>query len=88
MRAGLGFIGLTFTVIAAYFMYVGFSLQITVQSADPPGGFQGIANLQLMHIQLLDILIGTGAAIVAAIFLVGAALAQSTAEGFAAEAGE
>lgn len=73
--AGLIFCAVIFSMASAYFFATGFSIETTVTTADAPAGYQGISNLQLMHVQTLDILIGTGAAIIAAIFLVGSAIA-------------
>lgn len=69
-RFNFNFVGALFTVAAGYFLFVGLTLQTTIGS-----GGETVANLQLMHIQAMDIAIGIGAAIVAAIFVVGAALA-------------
>jgi hypothetical protein len=83
---GLYLIGLLFGAAAAYFYIIGFSISTAVPNAAAPAGFDGIANLQLMHIQLLDILIGTGAAIVSAVFLAGGAIVSVIAEAHEARA--
>ena len=67
--AGLSVGSGLFAIVAAYFLYSGFSTPttITVEGND-------IANLQLMHIQMLNISIGIGAAVVSAILATGAAI--------------
>lgn len=69
MDKALGFASVLFAVIAAHFIYVAFSLETTV-----PTEAGDIANLQLMQIQSANLSIGIGAAIISAIFAVGAAL--------------
>jgi hypothetical protein len=71
MTTGLGFLALVFALIAAYFLYVGFSISTAVSAGD--GTFT--ANLQLMQVQSLDIMVGLAAAIVASIFTVGTCVA-------------
>jgi hypothetical protein len=74
VQAGLNLASAIFAVIAAYFLYSGFSLETTVASAGTPVGFDGVANLQLMHIQSLNFATGIGAAVVSAVLLIGAAI--------------
>jgi hypothetical protein len=59
MSQVLGAFATVFGVVAAYFLYVGITLDTAVSTGD--GGT--VANLQLMHIG-----IGIGAAVIAAIF--------------------
>jgi hypothetical protein len=72
-EVGLLLLGLAFGCMAAYFGYAGLTMDTTVPSADIAAG-EGVANLQLMHVQMLDIVISVGAAIVSAIFFVGGAV--------------
>jgi hypothetical protein len=65
----LGLGSFIFTAVAAWFIYVGVSADVTV--ATEAGE---MANLQLMHIQATNIAIGIGSAVVAAILAVGAAI--------------
>jgi TRAP-type uncharacterized transport system substrate-binding protein len=58
-----------FALVATYFLYDGFLVQVVVPTT---GG--DVANLQLMHVQSLDISLGIGATVVSAIFAIGAAI--------------
>lgn len=59
MRHLLAICGLVLLSAAAWFIYVGFTMETTVSSdATLPGGMGTIANLQLMHIQLLNVMLG------------------------------
>lgn len=62
-----------FAAVAAYFLYSGMMLDTSVSAGDG----SSVANLQLMHVQAMQIGLGTGAAIVASIFAVGAAIVAS-----------
>jgi hypothetical protein len=62
-----------FVLIAGYFLYAGISLDTSVPTGD--GGT--VANLQLMHVQAMKIGLGIGAAIIASIFAIGAAIVSS-----------
>lgn len=62
-----------FSAVAGYFLFEGFTLDTSVGTGD--GG--SVANLQLMHVQAMQIGLGIGAAVVAAIFAVGAAIVAS-----------
>lgn len=68
MRLGMEIGAGVFTIIAAYFLYSGFTLATDIPN---PDGFGTVANLQLMHIQSLNFATGIGSAIIAAILLVG-----------------
>lgn len=67
MGQRLAAIAFVFTLVAGYFLYVGVTLDTSIE---------GTANLQLMHVQAMNIGIGVGAAIIASIFAVGAALSS------------
>lgn len=73
MATGLRLTAAIFTVVAAYFFYSGYAIETTIVT---PGveGFDGIANLQLMHVQSLNFATAIGAAIIAAILAVGSAI--------------
>jgi hypothetical protein len=73
MSQVLGAFATVFGVVAAYFLYVGITLATSVPTGD--GG--SVANLQLMHAQAMNIGIGIGAAVIAAIFATGAAIVSS-----------
>jgi hypothetical protein len=70
MAQVLGLFASLFTVIGGYFLYVGITLNTAVSAPDG----SSVANLQLMHAQAMNIGIGIGAAVIASIFAVGAAL--------------
>lgn len=74
MAGFLSSIGVVFAIVAGYFIHAAYSIEITVRSVEAPPGFDGIANLQAMHLQGADLAIGIGAAIVASVFTVGAAI--------------
>ena len=74
MSQSLTAFGTIFSLVSAYFLYVAFGIETTVVQPGAVQGFDGVANLQLMHLQSLNLEIGIGAAIVAAIFFVGAAI--------------
>lgn len=69
MQTVLEVLAAVFVIVAAWFIYVGVSADVTV--ATEAGE---MANLQLMHIQSTNIAIGIGSAVVAAILLVGSAI--------------
>jgi hypothetical protein len=73
MSQVLGAFATVFGVVAAYFLFVGITLDTAVSTGD--GGT--VANLQLMHVQAMNIGIGIGAAVISAIFAVGAAIITS-----------
>lgn len=77
MSFGLGFVALVCSLIAAYFLYIGFSISTAVPSGD--GTFT--ANLQLMQVQSLDIIVGLAAAVIASVFTVGACLTAANSRG-------
>lgn len=58
-----------FALVAAYFLFLGFSAETTIN-------FEGqiVANAQLMHIQATNILTGIGAAVVSAVLAAGSAI--------------
>lgn len=60
----LALFGTIFAVIAVWFIYVGLGIDPTAPA--------------LMHIQLLDILIGVGAAVVSTLFWIGAAIVSAS----------
>jgi hypothetical protein len=68
--AALSFI---FALVAGYFLYVGLALDTSVSTDD--GG--AVSNIQLMHVQAMEIELGIGAAIIASIFATGAAIVSS-----------
>lgn len=70
----LSSIGGVFAVIAGLLLFGGFRMETTVQGPDTPAGFQGVANLQLMHIQSVNFQIAIGSAIIAALFFCAAAI--------------
>jgi hypothetical protein len=67
-------VGALFGVLAAWLIYTGIRIETAVPSPDAPTGFDGVVNLQAMHYQAMLIHLGVGAAIVAAVLLVGSAL--------------
>jgi hypothetical protein len=73
MAQVLGAFATVFVVIAGYFLFVGLTLDTSVAAGD--GGT--VANLQLMHVQAMQIGLGVGAAVIAAIFATGAAIISS-----------
>jgi uncharacterized membrane protein len=63
MRFFLSFSAAILLMVATWFLYTGFSIETTVPASPEASeilsaGAQGISNLQLMHIQLIDIIIG------------------------------
>lgn len=76
MVTGLKFAAALFWVVCAWFIFIAFRGPMTV-----PMGADQVANLQLMHIQSMNTIIGVGAGIVGAIFAVAAAFAQLLIEG-------
>lgn len=69
MAQVLAAVALVFALVAGYFLFSGMTLDTSV-SADGTT----VANLQLMHVQAMQIGIGVGSAITASIFAVGAAI--------------
>jgi hypothetical protein len=79
MVALLALTGIGFSVLGAYQILAALGMDIVVPTGEAaadqlPAGMNGIANLSLMHVQELRIELGIGAAIIAAILLVGAAI--------------
>lgn len=70
MAQRLAALAFVFAVVGGYFLYVGISLDTSVSTGD--GG--AVANLQLMHVQAMNIGVGIGSAVIAAIFGVGSAI--------------
>lgn len=58
-----------FAIVAAYFLYSGFTLATSVTIEG-----QAVANLELMHIQSMNFATGIGAAIIAAVLLAASAI--------------
>ena len=73
MAQRLAAFAFVFALVAGYFLYSGFSLETSVSTGD--GGT--VANLQLMHVQAMQMGLGIGAAVIASIFAVGAAIVSS-----------
>jgi uncharacterized membrane protein len=67
MKTAFTVASVLFAIVAAYFLFSGFTLETT---------FEGQANLQLMHIQSLNFMTGIGAAIISAIFGSASAFAR------------
>ena len=61
------FAGGLFAVIAICFLFIGLTAETTVVTSSAPDGFAGVANLQAMHYQMVEIVIGVGAAIISAL---------------------
>jgi hypothetical protein len=56
-------VGAALWVIAAYMIYSGLAMPTTLPSDYAPQGFEGVVNLQLMHIQAMNLHLGIGAGI-------------------------
>jgi hypothetical protein len=56
---------MVFSIAAAYFLYSGFAT---------PTAIDEVSNLQLMHIQTINVSIGIACAIIASLFAVGASI--------------
>lgn len=69
MKTALALLTIIFGAISAWFLVAACSVQTAVASTDAPAGYDGIANLQAMHFQMADIVLGVGAGVVAAILL-------------------
>jgi hypothetical protein len=69
MHVIVGLAGLALWGVAAYFLRVGLSISVAVASPHAPPGFDGVANLQLMHIQALDVHIGLAAGLAGTIMI-------------------
>lgn len=77
MRYTLSVPAFVLMLVAGWFMFAGFSVETTLPSNDPTIGalgVQGISNLQLMHIQLLDFVTGLVAGLASAVLFAGAAI--------------
>ena len=70
----LSSIGAIFSLVAGYFIWIAVGMETTTVVAQAPAGFDGVANLQMMHLQAMNLQIGLSAAIIAAIFFVGAGI--------------
>ena len=70
-------LGLIAAAISAWFCYAGFQIETAIATPEAPAGFEGVANLQMMHFQQINFEIGIGAAIVAAILLAAGGLADA-----------
>lgn len=77
MAQVLAAFGAIFGVIGGYFIWIACTMETTVTGGAAPAGFDGIANLQLMHIQAMNLHIGLGSAAVAAIFIIGGAIVSA-----------
>lgn len=65
----LAFGGCIFGLVSAWFLYVGFSAEVTVATAEGQ-----VANLQLMHIQATNISIGVGSGLASIILWAACAI--------------
>jgi hypothetical protein len=77
MRLFLTFSATILLMVATWFLYAGFSMETTVPASDASeflNGAQGVSNLQLMHIQLIDVVIGVTAGLGSCILYVGSAI--------------
>jgi hypothetical protein len=77
MRTMLGFGGAVLLFTCLGFLMVGLSIETTIPAeagTTLPTGMQGISNLQLMHVQLLDVIIGCVSGLGACVLLAGAAV--------------
>jgi hypothetical protein len=77
MRQTLALFSFIMVMVAAWFIFAGFSIETTVSA--PAGletlqGTQGVANLQLMHLQLLDVIIGVVSGLAACVLFAGSAI--------------
>ena len=72
MKVALGLGSIMFGLIAAYFISSAIQTPTSIYSG---GGY--VANLELMHMQSLNMAQGIGAAIVSAILVVGAAIVSA-----------
>jgi hypothetical protein len=78
VRHALAIWSLVLVCVSAWFFFVGFSIDTTVPTDTPlAGGMQGISNLQLMHIQLLDIVIGCVSGLGACVMFAGAMIVSA-----------
>lgn len=68
-ETNLAVISTIFMLVAAWFLYAGFSMEVVVTTEAGE-----IANLQLMHMQATDIAIGLGAAVVSSVLAIGSAI--------------
>jgi multisubunit Na+/H+ antiporter MnhB subunit len=73
MAQRLAAVAFIFALVAGYFLFAGFTLDTSVATGE--GG--SVANLQLMHVQAMQVGIGIGAAVIASIFAIGAAIISS-----------
>jgi hypothetical protein len=73
MRYALSIPAFLLLVGAAWFLFAGLTIDTTVPTSEPAFG-GGIANLQLMHIQMLDIVIGLVSGLTSAVLFTGAAI--------------
>ena len=77
MRQTLALFSFVMVMVAAWFIFAGFSIETTVST---PAGLEtleetrGVANLQLMHLQLLDVIIGVVSGLAACVLFAGSAI--------------
>ena len=66
--------GTLFWVVAYMLIDTGLGIEVVVPVAGDPAlqGFDGVANLQLMHFQAQYLMLGVGAAVCGSIFLCAA----------------
>jgi hypothetical protein len=73
----LAIFGVIFLLVAAWFLYSGLQMDVTVanplRTPELPA-LARVANAQLMQVQLSDILMGVGAAIISAILFAAGAI--------------
>lgn len=81
MRYGFMVAGMVLLAVSAWFVIAGFSIDTTVSGADGTN----IANLQLMHLQLTDVVIGVAAGIASCVLFVGAAIVAAIEDATAAQ---
>lgn len=65
-------VAVLFAIISAWFLYIGFSMDTTITSEG-----MDVVNMQLMHIQSLNIALGVGAGIAAVLIAVGGAVVDA-----------
>lgn len=68
MAQRLAAFAFVFALVAGYFLFEGMTLDTNVGD---------VANLQLMHVQAMQIGLGVGSAVIAAMFAIGAAIVSS-----------
>lgn len=78
MRFTLAIFSFVLLGLATWFLYAGFSIDTAIPSGD---GSQAISNLQLMHVQLLDIILGAVSFLASCILFAGSAIVGSAKQG-------